>query len=111
MFLNANADNWFWLVIAILVVWRLTTLICYEAGPFNIMTKFRLLLYRIKLGSLIECFHCAAMWASLFVTIALYKTNITLPFMVLAVAGGTSIIERIISLTTNLNEEKNNEND
>src|SRR6188474_691298 len=107
--MQANPNHWFWLAVSILVVWRVTTLICYEAGPFNLMTKLRRILYRIRLGSLIDCFHCTALWISIFVNFGLYKFSIAIVFLILAAAGGASIVERSLSYLSTLNQETNNE--
>jgi hypothetical protein len=109
MLLNENPENWFWLLISVLTVWRLTTLLCYQAGPFNLMSKIRLLLYRLKLGSLIECFHCTAMWFALITTLAVYKISGASFFLVFAIAGGASIIEKIIYHEPSQEQETGNE--
>jgi hypothetical protein len=109
MLLNENPVQWFWLLISILAVWRLTTLVCYEEGPFHVMSKIRLLLYRIKLGSLVECFHCTAMWFALLTTLAIYKISIATLFLVFAIAGGASIIEKIIYHESNQEQETGSE--
>ena len=110
MLLQIDPECWYWLVISILVVWRLTILICYETGPFSLMVKIRMILYRLKLGSLIDCFHCAAVWISILITLVIYKPGIKSTFLIFAIAGGTSIIEKLLFYFSNLNEEKNNEN-
>jgi hypothetical protein len=97
MLLLAEPSEWLWLVISVLAVWRLTSLICFDSGPFDMMSKVRLVLYRIKLGNLIECFHCTALWISAFVTIAVYEVSIATVFLAIATAGGASIIEKSLS--------------
>lgn len=106
MFVIAEPNDWSWLVISVLAVWRLTSLICFESGPFDMMSKLRLLLYRHKLGNLIECFHCAALWISVFVTIVVYEVGIATVFLAIAAAGGASIIERSL-LHESILEENN----
>ena len=107
MLLRFEPEQWFWLVISILVVWRLTTLICYEAGPFGMMIKLRMALYRAKLGNLVDCFHCCSMWVAMAITLSIYKLHYTTIFLWLAIAGGTSVIERFLSNNSNQSNENN----
>ena len=107
MLILAEPNDWLWLIISVLSVWRLTNLFCFEAGPFDTMIKLRSVLYRLKLGNLIECFHCTALWISVFVTVAVYKLSITTVFLAFAMAGGASIIERSLSHEPISAEENN----
>lgn len=107
MLLLAKASDWLWLVISILAVWRLTSLICFDSGPFDLMSMVRRVLYRFSLGRLIECFHCTALWISVFVTAAVYELNIATLFLAIASAGGASIIEKSLSHEPITQEENN----
>jgi hypothetical protein len=108
MLIRAEPKDWVWLVISVLAVWRLTSLICFEPGPFDVMLKVRSLLYRLRLGNLIECFHCAAIWIAVFITIGIYILSISIVFLAIAIAGGASIIERSLSAEF-ISEEKNHD--
>lgn len=96
MLLNINPEQWLWLMISVLAVWRLTSFICFDAGPFAIMTKIRILLYKLKLEKLIDCFHCTAVWVSIAVTICVYSFSLAILFLIFAIAGGASIIEKLL---------------
>ena len=109
MLLKINPDQWLWLMIAILAVWRLTSFICFDAGPFSIMTKTRILLYKLKLGKLIDCFHCAAVWVSIVITLCVYSFSAAIVFLVFAIAGGASIIEKLFFYERN--SKRTNETD
>lgn len=97
MFFHAEYDNWIWLILSTLAVWRLTTLICHESGPFNVMTAIRRLAYHLRLKALIECFDCAAVWISAIIVLLAYRPRWLSIILVLAVSGGASIIERLVS--------------
>jgi Protein of unknown function (DUF1360) len=97
MLLHFAYDNWIGLVIAILCVWRITSLICYEAGPFDILIKLRKLMYKLKLGGLVECFHCMGVWVALVITLLIFEPGIISIFQVIAISGGASITERFIA--------------
>ncbi len=103
MLLKVNPDQWVWLLISILAVWRITSFICFDAGPFDAMTKIRLILYKLKLGKLIDCFHCSAVWVSIILSLAIYRVNLSTIFLTLAIAGGASVIEKIIFYDRNSN--------
>ena len=101
MILQFEHQNWFWFLVCILVVWRLTTLICYEAGPFNLMTKCRIILYNIKLGSILDCFHCTAMWVAMITTLLVYQIQASSILILLGIAGGASILEKFLQHESN----------
>lgn len=107
MVLNINYDNWFWLIVSILIVWRITYLICFDSGPFDIMLKIRKVLYRLRAGKLIECFHCTSIWISILVVLAIYEINASTVFLIIGIAGGASIIEKIIINETIIQESNN----
>ena len=97
MLLHLAFNNWFWLVIALLCVWRITSLICYEAGPFDLLVKMRKVLYKLRLGSLVECFHCMGFWIAVVVALITFEPGIYSLFEILSISAGASIIERFIS--------------
>lgn len=107
MLLNIEISNWFWLIISILATWRLTCLICFDSGPFDLMSRIRLALYRVRLGKLVECFHCTALWISSTLTILIYKLSIASLFLIIAIAGGATLIERWLSHDLPFQDEKN----
>ena len=97
MLLHIAHNNWLWLVIATLCVWRITSFICYEAGPFSILVTFRKVMYKLRMGSLVECFHCTGFWIAVVVALFIFEPGIFLIFEIIAIAGAASIIERFIS--------------
>lgn len=97
MLVGAEAGTWIWLLLSTLVVWRVTAFVCYEEGPFDIMVLLRRGLVRIGLGRLVGCFHCTAVWISLVTVAAVYHPAVTSIFLVLAVAGAASIVERSLT--------------
>ena len=95
--LNCDFQNWLALVVTILSVWRLTSLLCYEAGPFGVLSRLRGMLYRMRLGSIIECFHCLSVWVAAVLVLFVYQLQPTSLLLIFATAGGASIIERTLS--------------
>lgn len=96
MLLEVDAQNWLWLIICTLAVWRLTVSLCYEGGPFNCITHLRILLYRVRLGSLIDCFHCTSFWMAVIITWLVFSFHLSSVFLAIAIAGGASIIQKLI---------------
>ena len=110
MWLKEDANNWFWLLISILTVWRLTCMLCFEAGPLDLLSKIRKKFYRVGLGKLIDCFHCTSVWISLLCTLAVYKPHAESVFLFLAIAAGASIIEKI-TLYFSISKDETNDED
>jgi hypothetical protein len=56
--------RFYWLVLAILGVWRITHLLHAEDGPWNVLAKFRESLGNRLMGQLLDCFLCLSIWIS-----------------------------------------------
>lgn len=97
MVIAAKPDDWYWLVVSVLVTWRLSCLVCYDEGPFQVMVRVRAFFYSLGWNSLIECFHCVALWISLLVGLLVMDPCVEVFFVVLAIAGGSSMVERLLS--------------
>ncbi len=108
MFFCIEYDSWLLLALSTLAVWRLTTMLCRDAGPFNIMTAIRRLAYHLRLKTLVECFDCAAVWISIVFVLLVYRPQWTSIILILAVSGAASIIERLVSgpLPDDMDEEE-----
>ena len=88
------SDSAVWLVLASLAVWRITALLCYEAGPFDLFVRLRRLLARVGLGKVVTCFHCTALWVSAVLVAVVFERRLLSLLVVLAGAGSASIVER-----------------
>ena len=96
MILHAAFGSPITLVVVILGVWRLTSFICYDAGPFGLFSRARKILYQLRLGALVECFHCMSVWVAAAVVVTVYEPALSSLLLVVAVSGGTSLIERFL---------------
>jgi hypothetical protein len=83
-----------WFVIAWLAAWRITMLICYEAGPFDLFTWIRAGLVHIGLQRMIRCFHCTSIWVSAAVVAVMYGPHTRSLLLTAGVAGAASMTER-----------------
>ncbi len=101
--------DWFWLAVNILVAWRVSRMICYDSGPFALIVALRRLLYRLGLGTLIECYHCLALWVALIQVLLLYQLAIESLVIWIAVAAGASIVESWLYPAVARRDEENGE--
>jgi len=56
--------QFYWLVLEILGVWRVTHMLHAEDGPWNLLVRFRQRLGDGLLGQLLDCFYCLSIWIS-----------------------------------------------
>jgi Protein of unknown function (DUF1360) len=57
--------NYFYFILSVLAIWRLTHLFSKEDGPFDIIYRFRKQLGQGFFGSLLDCFYCLSIWIAL----------------------------------------------
>jgi hypothetical protein len=85
----------YFLVLGILGVWRLTHLLHTEAGPWNIFGALRTLAGDGFLGDLLDCFYCLSLWISVPFALVLgvgWRTKLLLwP----ALSAGAILAERL----------------
>jgi len=87
--------GWFDLVLLILASFRLTHLIVFD----DIAEPVRKLLDRWRFTAvMIACYWCAGIWASagLVLLYLLWPTPARVLLLVLAVAGGQALVERVV---------------
>lgn len=97
MLLQPVTSSPLWLVICWLAVWRVSTLLCYEAGPFDVFAWIRAGFVKIGLHRLIGCFYCTSFWVSLVVVLTFYQLERGSILLVLGVAGAVSLTERFLT--------------
>jgi hypothetical protein len=54
--------KFYWLVLGILTVWRITHLLSAEDGPWDIVIRLRRWAGEGFLGKLLDCFYCLSVW-------------------------------------------------
>ncbi len=57
--------RFYWLVLAILVVWRLTYLLQAENGPWDMVVRLRRAAGSGFWGDVLDCFNCLSLWIAL----------------------------------------------
>jgi hypothetical protein len=56
--------QFYWLVLGILAVWRITHLLTAEAGPWEVLVRLRGSLGAGLWSSLFGCFYCLSLWVA-----------------------------------------------
>jgi hypothetical protein len=91
------ASQFYYLILGILVVWRVTHLLYGEDGPWNLFLRLRQKLGEGFWSSLLDCFYCLSVWVALpvaFWTGQGWKQRLLLwP----ALSAGAIILERVSS--------------
>jgi hypothetical protein len=54
--------SFYWLVISVLAVWRITHFFVAEDGPWDVVIRLRRHAGDGSLGKLLDCFYCLSMW-------------------------------------------------
>jgi len=57
--------SFYWLMLGILGVWRVTHLLHAEDGPWNSIVKLRRAMGHGFFGHLLDCFYCLSLWVAL----------------------------------------------
>jgi hypothetical protein len=88
-------------LIMVIVVWRLTHLICAEDGPFDLIIKLRKLLGNSFFGKLMDCFYCLSIWIGLLC--ALYEGENVWEIIILTLyySGASLLLEKLTNKNFN----------
>ena len=54
----------YWLILGVLAVWRITHLLNAEDGPWDVLVKLRRLAGNGVFGGLLDCFYCLSLWVA-----------------------------------------------
>jgi hypothetical protein len=84
----------YWFVLAVLAVWRLTHLLNAEDGPWHLIARMRGRLGAGFGGSLVACFYCLSLWVAAPFAVLIGGTWKEILLLWLALSGGASLLER-----------------
>jgi hypothetical protein len=87
--------SFYWLLLGVLCVWRITHLLNVEDGPWDLFFRFRKIVGNGFWGKLLDCFYCLSVWVALPFAIWLgseWKESLLLVF---AFSAGAILLERI----------------
>jgi hypothetical protein len=96
-------------IIAILATWRLSAMLSYEAGPFDVFIRIRESVGIIHddfgrknvvpstfFAELLDCIWCLSVWIGAFVGIVLYFYPVLVVlFLPFALSAGAVLVERL----------------
>ena len=85
----------YWLVLGILGVWRVTHLLHAEDGPWNVVARVRLKAGRGFWAGLLDCFHCSSLWVAIPFAYFLGDGIVMSIFLWPAFSAGAILLERV----------------
>jgi hypothetical protein len=91
-----GAMQYYWLIVGILAVWRVSALLNSEAGPWDVLKRIRRRFAGTVLGSLVNCFYCLSVWVAAPFAFALNDTWKGRLLLWPALSAGAIIIERTV---------------
>jgi hypothetical protein len=86
--------RFYWLLIGVLCVWRLTHLLSAEDGPWDLLVRFRRIFGDGVLGKLLDCFYCLSLWIAAPFAYLLGETTVERWLLWPALSGGACLLER-----------------
>jgi hypothetical protein len=92
-------DEWemrfYWLLLGVLGVWRLTHLLQAEDGPWDLILRLRRLAGDGFWGSLLDCFNCLSVWIAAPFAYLLGEGVGERLLLWLALSGGAILLQRV----------------
>src|SRR6266446_4516296 len=88
-------NEWLRFVVAALATWRVTHLIVYEDGPWDVIARLRTRAGSGFFGKLMDCFYCLSLWVSAVAAVALAPRIIEGILLWLAISGAACLLDRI----------------
>ena len=86
--------SFYWLLLAVLCVWRITHLLTEEDGPWDLVVRLRRRLGDGSWGRLMDCFYCLSLWIAIPLAYLLGETWGERLFHWPAISAGAILLER-----------------
>lgn len=86
--------HFYWLILGILCVWRITHLIHAEDGPWHLVVSMRRAAGNGFWGTLLDCFYCLSLWVSVPFAYVIGETLTEQLLLWLALSAGAILVER-----------------
>ena len=87
--------RFYWLVLGILCVWRITHLLQAEDGPGEVFVRLRRIAGEGFWGGLLDCFYCLSVWIAAPLAFLLGETLAERFVLWLALSAGAIVVERV----------------
>jgi hypothetical protein len=88
--------RFYWLLLGILAVWRITHLLNAEDGPWHVFVRLRRFAGEGFWGQLLDCFYCLSVWIAAPFALCLGKDWSERALMWLALSAGAILVESVI---------------
>ncbi len=86
--------RFYWLILGVLGVWRVTHLLEAEDGPWDLVARMRRQLAQGILARLFDCFYCLSLWVAVPFAWLLGESPAERFLLWLALSGGAIVVER-----------------
>jgi hypothetical protein len=104
--------QFYWLVLGVLAVWRITHLLNAEDGPWNLVVRLRRRAGNGFWASLLDCFYCLSLWIAAPLAYFIGSRWFERLLLWLALSAGAILLERLAPEAAaplyNLDEEDSN---
>lgn len=92
----------YWLILAVLCVWRITHLLAEEDGPWDLIARLHQKLGDRFWGRLMGCFYCLSLWIAIPFACLLGQTWGEQLFHWPAISAGAILLERVTRIPESL---------
>ena len=93
-------EQFYWLFLGVLAVWRITQLLHAEDGPWAVMVGLRRAAGEGLWGELLDCFYCLSLWVSVPLAIVLSHSWLEFVRLWLGLSGAAILLHRITEPAT-----------
>ena len=87
--------NFYWLVLGILAVWRITSLVGSEDGPWDLFANLRSSAGDGFFAKGLGCFYCLSLWVAIPFGLMIGETWTERLLLWLALSAGAIVVHRI----------------
>lgn len=87
--------RFYWLILGILCVWRITHILQAEDGPWDVIVRLRRTVGQGFWGILLDCFYCLSIWIAAPFALLLGQTLKERFLLWPALSAGAIVLERI----------------
>ena len=88
--------KFYWLILAVLAVWRVTHLLHAEDGPWNLVFRLRRWVGSGFFAELMDCFYCMSLWVAAPVAYLTGASWMERGLLWPAISGAAILLERMI---------------
>lgn len=87
--------HFYWFLLGLLAVWRVTHLLSEEDGPWQIVVRLRVAVGNGFWGGLLDCFNCMSLWIAAPFALGTGATPGESFCLWLAFSGGAIVLQRL----------------